>query len=343
MSTSRVKPAEQDYFDGFSEASTSADHDAPSAEVFFVENEVAATSTGGSWSKSDQDLAGTVIEHIVDLNTVAATTRVSRLQGEPVVRLPHAARLPAAAGLPTPTDLMSFAPETGEPETWTWVRAPRQSHFSLSGVKIFLIIMAIASPLAVIFFVFANSSFKENITALWRPIHDKQTVAPTPLANAVPSTIEPQNSAASIKAQALPGQSGPQGVRETQPQIRTQASTRSDRMADMSEDKVTASRPASGIEGTDYRVAAAPNVNLGGEAAHVEAARLSEVQAGVWTRCTVYLIPSGQIAVQKATTYQTCISAGKKCAGTRHYAEIQFFDRPTLTTKVPLELCDTGF
>src|SRR5262245_20532373 len=278
MSTSRVKPAEQDYFDGFSEASTSADHDAPSAEVFSVENEVAATSTSGSWSKSDQDLTGTVIEHIVDLNTVAATTRVSRSQGEPVVRLPHAVRLPTAVGLPTPTNLMSFAPETGEPETWTWVRAPRQSHFSLSGVKIFLIIMAIATPLAVIFFIFANSSFKENITALWTPIHDSQTVAPTPLAKAVPPTIEPQNSAASIKTQALPGQPGPQGVRETQQQIRTQTTTRSDRMANMNEDKLTASRPAPGIEGADYRVAVAPDVNLGGEAAHVQTARLSEAQ-----------------------------------------------------------------
>jgi hypothetical protein len=85
----------------------------------------------------------------------------------------------------------------------------------------------------------------------------------------------------------------------------------------------------------DLKGAAMPDAGLSSEAS-----RLREAQAEVWTYCAVNLIPSGQIAVHKAMTYQSCISAGKKCAGSRRYADIQFFDRPTLTSKVPLELCD---
>jgi hypothetical protein len=77
-----------------------------------------------------------------------------------------------------------------------------------------------------------------------------------------------------------------------------------------------------------------PDVSLGGK---LQGPR--EIQTAVWTYCAVDLIPSGQIAVQKAMTYQACISAGKKCAGPRRFANIQFFDRPTLTSKIPLELC----
>lgn len=86
---------------------------------------------------------------------------------------------------------------------------------------------------------------------------------------------------------------------------------------------------------TDVKGAPISDRNLGSEPLH-----LREAQAGVWTYCAVNLIPTGQIAVQKATTYQSCILAAKTCAGPRRYAEIQFFDRPTLTSKVPLELCD---
>jgi len=66
-----------------------------------------------------------------------------------------------------------------------------------------------------------------------------------------------------------------------------------------------------------------------------------ESEAPVWTRCIVNLIPSGQIAVWTATSYQACISAGTKCAGSRRYANIQFFPQPYLSASSP-EQCSTA-
>jgi hypothetical protein len=105
------------------------------------------------------------------------------------------------------------------------------------------------------------------------------------------------------------------------------------------------SQPAASVEGmttdsrtADQKVAVAPDLSL-----RSEEPRPRDVHVGAWTYCTVNLIPGGQIAVQKATTYRGCISAGKKCASNRRYADIQFFDRPTLTSKFPLEMCDAEF
>ena len=67
-----------------------------------------------------------------------------------------------------------------------------------------------------------------------------------------------------------------------------------------------------------------------------------EAEAPVWTRCIVNLIPSGQIAVWTATSYQACITAGTKCAGSRRYANIQFFPQPYLTSASAAEQCSTA-
>src|SRR5262249_37599208 len=67
-----------------------------------------------------------------------------------------------------------------------------------------------------------------------------------------------------------------------------------------------------------------------------------EAETGVWTRCVVNLIPSGQIAVWTATSYQTCISVGTKCAGGRRFANIQFFPQANLTSTNSAELCSMG-
>jgi hypothetical protein len=71
----------------------------------------------------------------------------------------------------------------------------------------------------------------------------------------------------------------------------------------------------------------------------VKTSELGQAQPGVWTYCVVNLIPTGQIAVQKAMSYQSCVSIGKKCAGARHYASIQYFDLLTWVSSAPLDVC----
>jgi len=110
------------------------------------------------------------------------------------------------------------------------------------------------------------------------------------------------------------------------------------------ETKFTALQPASGRDGaiTEPKARDAGNTATSSANLAIGAQSIRQAQqAAVWTYCTVNLIPGGQIAVQKAMSYQACISAGKKCAGTRRYADIQYYDRPTLASKVPLELCYT--
>jgi len=85
MSTASAKSSDQDYFVGFSKPCESAD-----------DNESVATSAP-DWSITD-----TAPESVADQDAEATGTRVSRLQDEPVVRLPRAAQLPLvgpAAGL----------------------------------------------------------------------------------------------------------------------------------------------------------------------------------------------------------------------------------------------------
>ena len=140
-----------------------------------------------------------------------------------------------------------------------------------------------------------------------------------------------QGLSASPEAEAIVARSGPDPETQTP---RMQTSPRSGTMPNGVKAQLTASPSTPAIEemtiddGTaDLKSTAISDASLG-------------TQAEVWTYCAVNLIPSGQIAVHKAMTYQSCISAGKKCAASRRYADIQFFDRPTLTSKVPLELCD---
>jgi hypothetical protein len=72
----------------------------------------------------------------------------------------------------------------------------------------------------------------------------------------------------------------------------------------------------------------------------MKTSQLGHDQPGVWTRCVVNLIPTGQIAVPKATSYQSCVSIGKKCAGARRYANIQYFDLSTWVSSAPLDTCN---
>ena len=153
------------------------------------------------------------------------------------------------------------------------------------------------------------------------------------------ATPKAQGLSASTEAEDIAARSGPDPEIQTP---RMQASPRLDTMPTGVKAHLTAapSTPANEemtIDNgtTDLKSIAMPDAGLS-----TEASPLREAQAEVWTYCAVNLIPSGQIAVHKAMTYQSCISAGKKCAGPRRYADIQFFDRPTLASKVPLELCD---
>jgi len=449
MSTSPAKSSDQNYFAGFSKSSEDADH-----------NEAVATSADGSSSACDRTIADTAPESVTNLHARATAARVAERQDEPVVRLPRAAQLPPVVGLqqtypqldPPNAVLMAsetlaaetFAPETFAPETWGRSPLSQPPRYSLSGVKMLLIITTILPPLAFIFYAFGNWPPKMNIATLWTrsAIHDQATapgalprtplsatepqdtpvitgtnqevqapslqagrqleggpnksdvavVQPTPdlqnrtsesgtaedrsaampdmspdnepsrhrdaqenspskMDNMTASTIQPIDAPPAAPAplpQALPLPSEVQGIdagAESEPKAQTPAiptTTRSDSMPDTTTGQRAALQPASGPDGTttdsrtiEGKVAAKPDVGSSSEASRREA------QAGVWTYCAVDLVPLGQIAVQKAISYRTCISLGKKCAGNRRYADIQFFERPTMTSKVPLELCDT--
>ncbi|HMA74368.1 MAG TPA: hypothetical protein VKP67_23195 [Xanthobacteraceae bacterium] len=217
--------------------------------------------------------------------------------------------------------------------------------------------MAIAAPIAAFF---ADETWlpDADIVSAWiASLVDKQAAVPAPQPKAEFSTVRPQNMdvatlppppAGTPRSVALPPAvpppteaavaTGIEAEPETHP-APAEATTRFDSVQKPVAAGIATSQPTAGETMTDRRdhqVVAVPKLNVGSEAP-----RVHDKQAGVWTYCTVNLIPGGQIAVQKATTYRTCISAGKKCVGNRRYADIQFFDRPTLTSKVPLESCDT--
>jgi hypothetical protein len=122
-----------------------------------------------------------------------------------------------------------------------------------------------------------------------------------------------------------------------------QLATRSDSAPNDGEAEITALEPAPHLESpstgnrtTDDRSSTLPNIQPG------EVPRVREAQTGVRTRCIVNLIPSGQIAVENGTSYQTCLSAGTKCAGSRPYANIQFFVEPGSTSTNSPELCNAA-
>jgi hypothetical protein len=413
MSTSQGKPAGQGYSIGFSKASESADHKAPSGGRSFGENEKVMPSIGESSPASDRTAADTNHKHVAGSDGVAAVSRVSRT---PVVRLPYAAQLPFVEGLPrvvtqgSPPDAMSFASEIG-------ARTPtlRRPHRSLSGAKMMLLfITMIAAPLAFAFFAFDSSPLGDDAVSAWvASLFDgkagvsRPTAPPSPIGrqdivpaaqlpleakNRTTESGTPEDGSGTVPGMSPDGESqrdraaqesstpkidaaaastapladalgtvpGPlplappprieaRGtIAQTEPRPERQAPsirtpTQPDGISAMVTAKATPSQSAADVErmmtnsGTvDQRAAVAPDLSL-----RSETPRRRENQVGAWTYCTVNLIPGGQIAVQKATTYQACISAGKKCAGNRRYADIQFFDRPTLTSKFPLEMCNT--
>jgi hypothetical protein len=411
MSTSPAKSADQTdqgYFVGFSQRSECGDHEALSAEGRFVETEFIATSGSDSWSPSDQRIIDLVAEHSVDIPATAATTGTSTLQGEAAVRVRHASRLPKVAGLPRVTDEELDLSHGIFLESDTWAGSPvvRRPPHSFSGVKVFLVICAIAGPVAFVL-AFASARFNVDLASLWETrTTGGQVLLPMPAQTTSPPAIEPlpvpvtapapneiklpleaespqraegqesstakedaatastalpgdtQSAIAAPQVQALSAPREAEGIvarSEPEPELKTPAmqaiedwSTAPNAVAA----QVAASPSAPAAEETkiddrttdnatidngaaDIKNASMPDADLGGRSL-----RLSEAQATVWTYCTVNLIPGGQIAVHKAMTYQSCISAGKKCAGPRRYADIQFFDRPTLASKVPIELCD---
>jgi len=277
----------------------------------------------------------------------------------PVLRMPSAAQLPTVARLPRvdPQIGMPRAILIG-PDTWGGTLVSPPPSRAVMGVKIFLIVLAIAAPIA-IFFADETWLPDADIVSAWKAsLIDRQAAMPAPQPKAEFSTARPLN----MDIATLPPADTPRGIAlppalpppteaavatriEAEPETHTapaEPTTRFDSVQKPVAAEIAPSQPTAGETMTtdrrtaDHEVIAAPKLNVGNEAP-----RVRNPQAGVWTYCTVNLIPGGQIAVQKATTYRTCISAGKKCAGNRRYADIQFFDRPTLTSKVPLESCDT--
>ena len=114
---------------------------------------------------------------------------------------------------------------------------------------------------------------------------------------------------------------------------------RSGDMPNVTEGKMTDPQPVPDTEKTttatesdDHNSSVAANLRA------EKTYQLAQAQPGVWVHCAVSLIPRGQIAVQKVTSYRSCISVGKKCAGARRYANIQYFDRPTWVSSV--DVCD---
>jgi len=250
--------------------------------------------------------------HLIDV----PTTGMSGLQASATVRLPRAVQLPAAVGLPRVV-ATEADPQDMSLVLQSLVGTPfiRRSRPFSSGIKALLVICVMGALLAFIF-VFAFAQHQIDLASLWRasPI-DTQALPPVALREAAPLPVEPRPISAPTAetrpaaSEGLAVRAGPDSEVQTQP---VGITTRSDTMPNA----VKATAKASPL---------------------TPATR--EAQTGVWTYCVVNLIPSGQIAVQKAMAYRACISAGKKCAGPRRYADIQFFDRATLTSKVPLELC----
>jgi hypothetical protein len=232
------------------------------------------------------------------------------------VRLPRATKLPAVEGLPRVIDAGLDAPDEMSLVLQSLVGKPsiRRSRQISPGIKQFLVICLIGSPLAFIF-MFASAQRQIDFGSIGRALPvDVQAFLPTAQREAPPSRIEPgpipTPTAETGEIQVLPFQAGP---------LHNDGSVRSE---------AAATTGSTTLPSNDVVM---PDLSSGG--------KLREIQTGVWTYCAVDLIPSGQIAVQKAMTYQACISVGKKCAGPRRFADILFFDRPTLTSKVPLELC----
>jgi hypothetical protein len=176
----------------------------------------------------------------------------------------------------------------------------------------------------------SSTSGADVATTQIAPPNNTLATAGAPQAHALPAPTE----AESIAARTGPEPEGKTALVE--PTTHSEMTPNAARTSETATPEVPATTQVASDNGPiGLKTTAMPDVSLGGEPLQVGKAR-----AGVWTSCVVNLIPSGQIAIQKAMTYQACISAGKKCAGPRRYAEIQFFDRPTLTSKVPLELCD---
>jgi hypothetical protein len=73
------------------------------------------------------------------------------------------------------------------------------------------------------------------------------------------------------------------------------------------------------------------------------AASQAQVGGGFSTQCIVYLAGGTQIAVLYASSQQTCISAGPKCAAGRAFISINWYGNPVLTSSNPVESCDIPY
>jgi hypothetical protein len=149
-----------------------------------------------------------------------------------------------------------------------------------------------------------------------------QPIMPAPLPQVGSPSTETQNIAA--KAEAKPRAQAPSG----------QSTPRSDGVTNDSKTEITTLPPASHLEMPSSRNRPTDDRPIGA------APHIGEAHPGVLTRCVVNLIPSGQIAVQQATSYQACIAVGTKCAGARRYINIEFFVQPSLTSMNSPELCN---
>jgi hypothetical protein len=237
-------------------------------------------------------------------------------------RLPDVVRLPTgAADLPW-ADAAIAGQCVISDESVARMRAgllSRRSRLAFSAMKIFLIVALVVTPFACMF------AYIDIATASIM------------LSTAVRSTKSvPSQSAAPAAAGDVDGWSKVQLATSS-----TGAAMRLGDMPNVTEEKMTAPQPVPDTEKTttapeidDHNSSVAANLRA------VKTSQLAQSQPGVWTHCAVNLIPIGQIAVQKAVSYRSCISVGKKCAGARRYASIQYFDRPTWVSSASLDVCD---
>jgi len=192
----------------------------------------------------------------------------------------------------------------------------RARQFS-SAIRALLVICVMGAPLAFIF-VFASGQHQIDLASRWTAISISTAKIPP------------------AESEGFAVRTGSDSEVQTQSM---EMAAHSDTVPNADKTRALPSPPAIELTAIENSLASPEEIVMPDVSFAGKLQPLREAQTGVWTYCVVDLIPSGQIAVQKAMTYQACISAGKKCAGPRRYVDIQFFVQPTLTSKVPLELC----
>lgn len=322
MSAGPTKSFDQSHFTAVADPSDSDACKAWLKESDIVENEMGGYSVG---SRPPGSTSSASRETFADAS--ADPGAEGSIAGD---RQPDAAWLPNGAGTPWVEATIARQCVVSD-ESVAWMRAQlllRQPRPSFHGAKVFFILALIAMPFV---YILAYKSFSSR----------------TDITNAsmIPFVHARSNSHAQAAQAVLPkSEMGDLGAwPRVQLAVSTGAATHADDMTNAIDEKIAVLQPAPDVEKTTIAPEAGAIDRKSNVAAdlksHKDTTQVSQAQAGVWTFCAVNLIPSGQIAVQKATSYRSCISAGKKCAGTRRYADIQYFDRPTWTTSVPLEVC----